>query len=445
MKLDKNYYLGKVFSGGYKIQRFIGSGAFAFVYLATDPHGRQVAVKVQYNHAEDALIRFNREIKVLKELPKNDFLVSYHGDGVTPENYPYLIMEFVDGITLKDALKAKPIWPINESCHFLLQLCDAFGGLHLLGLAHRDVKPDNIMFNREFKVKLMDFGLIKDAQGLLKLFEAEDIMSGRDFAENLDKGVIAGTPEYMAPEQFSDPSLDDETQTKTDTWTDVYSLGLIFYEMLTGKKLFPFTPDNSSPADYARSLLDYLKIRTEQNDADLIPPANIPYQLWTIIARALHAEPTLRQRTSATLAEDIRRYLVTGEGVAEQDSEKTCAIDLANFANIIGNQRIAPEPVNYPSLPFPPAVTGPPPPPTQFPSNPNIHAYGSNPNAHAYGSNPNVHAYSSNPNVHAYGSNPNVHTYYGEPQSEDNLALWIILIIILIIVIGVMLVWLFLA
>lgn len=336
MALDKNQYVGVVLPGGYRIERFVGSGAFAYVYYATAPSGQGCAVKIQYNLAQDARTRFSREVKVLREIPPNDYLVRYYDDGVTPEGYPYLIMEFVDGMTLKEALKRRRVWPVQESCDLILQLCDAFGGLHELGVVHRDVKPDNIMLTRSHQVKLMDLGLIKDAQGLFKLLESEDIMRGRDFAENLDKGVLAGTPEYMAPEQFSDPSLNDESLAKTDTWTDVYSLGLIFYEMVVGRKLFTFNPPpNASQNEFAKALLEFLTKRTEQRDEEIIPPVNVPYQLWTVIARALHADPTLRQRNAKEFADDIRRYLTSGEGVVEQDSDKTSAIDLANFVAIM--------------------------------------------------------------------------------------------------------------
>ena len=351
MALDRNFYVGTVLAGGYKIEKFVGAGAFAYVYRAVSPSGEKCAVKVQYNLVDDARTRFAREIKVLKTLPPNDYLVRYYSDGVLKEGYPYLVMEFVDGITLKEALKRDKQWPVNKCCEFMLQLCDAFDGLHQLGIAHRDVKPDNIMItNDTHQVKLMDLGLIKDSQGFLKFLESEDIMSNREFGENLDKGVLAGTPEYMAPEQFSDASVDDESKTSTDTWTDVYSLGLIFYEMLTGKKLFVFTPDNKSQQDYARSLLAYLKQRTNQNDASIIPPPDVPYQLWTVIAKSLHADTRIRQHNASELGEDIQRFMTTGEGVVESDSDKTSAIDIANFAEVM-RATAAKEPPKPPSPP----------------------------------------------------------------------------------------------
>src|SRR5690606_19544085 len=163
---------------------------------------------------------------------------------------------------LKEALKFKPVWAVQEAAQFMIQLCEAFAGLHDLGLAHRDVKPENIMLTRDWRVKLMDLGLVKDAQGLPKLFESEDILAGRD------------------------------------TTTDVYSLGIIFYEMLTGQKLFPFKPNAKNQQEYARALLSYLKTRTSQRDDDLkVAPPQIPPALWSVIARALRVDPKIRQRT----------------------------------------------------------------------------------------------------------------------------------------------------
>lgn len=422
MALDRNHYVGTVLTGGYRIERFVGSGAFAYVYYANAPNGQGCAVKIQYNLVADARIRFSREIKVLKEIPPNDYLVKYYSDGVTPEGYPYLIMEFVDGITLKEALKRRKIWPVGECCDLILQLCDAFGGLHQLGVVHRDVKPDNIMLTRSHQVKLMDLGLIKDAQGLCKLLESEDIMEGKDFADNLDKGVLAGTPEYMAPEQFSDPSLADESQAKTDTWTDVYSLGLIFYEMLVGKKLFVFNPPPNAPQnEFAKALLTFLTSRTQQRDEEIIPPPNIPFQLWTIIARALHADPTLRQHNASEFADDLRHYLTTGEGVVESDSDKTSAIDLAKFTDVLKAKEALNNGLNAPDN-----------------NNSNEQLYASN---HESMNNVPLIAANSHAGIQPVSGLPNIPGTPGyveipEEESDGNFWLWIILIILLIIVAG---------
>jgi serine/threonine protein kinase len=203
-------------------------------------------------------------------------------------------MEYIDGCTLKDALKFQPVWDVNEALKFGLQLCEALHGLHMYGLAHRDLKPENVMLTREWEVRLMDFGLVKDAQGLLKLFESEDIMSGRDFAENIDKAMLAGTPEYMAPEQFSDPMVQDEHEAKTDTWTDVYSTALILFQLMTGDKLFPFKPTAKDQKGYARELLAYIRSRTEAQDHQLRKPAAVPDRLWPVLSSALRSNPKQR-------------------------------------------------------------------------------------------------------------------------------------------------------
>ena len=327
MKPDHNYYLGRVLPGGYRIEQFIGEGAFAYVYQAINTFGEKVAVKIQYNFAQNALKRFSREIKVLKHLPPNKYCVRYIDHGTTMEELPFLVMEYVDGWNLQQTILHKPVWTADEAGRFMVQLCDAFGNLHALGLVHRDIKPDNIMFTQTWQVKLLDLGFVKDAQGLLRLFEKRDILEGREFADDLDQGILAGTPEYMAPEQFSDPSESSEIKTKTDTMTDVYSLGLIFYQLLTGMKLFPFTR-NSAQNTYAKDLYQYLNVRTHQQDNQLLHPPMISVQLWSILKRSLRFDPKLRQRDAIELGNDIKRFLETGEGIGILDEEVTSAINL---------------------------------------------------------------------------------------------------------------------
>lgn len=319
--------IGQWLPGGYRIRRLIGAGAFAWVYHATTARNESVAIKVLQSASPEARTMFVREIKILRQLPLSANCVRYIDDGVTDDGLLFLAMEYVDGCTLKDGFKFKPVWDVDEACELMLQLCDALGGLHRLGLAHRDLKPENIMLTRDWQVKLMDFGLVKDAQGLLKLFESEDILTGRDFAENIDKAMLAGTPEYMAPEQFSDPLVEDESQARTDTWTDVYSLGLIFYQLLTGRKLFPFQPSATDQSGYARALLAYIKSRTNFSDRDLVRPEEIPPALWPVIAAALRQDPKRRPHDAAALAVLIRQYVETGEsaGAFEDDSQTSIA------------------------------------------------------------------------------------------------------------------------
>ena len=441
MKPDRNYYIGRNLAPGFQVQRFIGAGAFAWVYLATGARNEEVAIKIQYNLADDARKRFTREIKVLQQLPQNDYLIRYVADGTTPEGLPYLVMEYVDGATLKESLKYKPTWPPQEAANFMIQLCDAFGGLHELGLAHRDVKPDNIMLTRDWRVKLMDLGLVKDAQGLLHLFETEDILEGRDFGENLDKGVLAGTPEYMAPEQFSDPSLEDDSKAQTDTMTDVYSLGLIFYEMIAGQKLFAFNANTKSQGDYARSLLDYLKVRTNQRDESLRPPNGVDDALWSIMMRALRADPKLRQRNAPELGADIRRYLETGQGIVIQDEEKTSAIDLNDFLALHGGlpSEPSPAPQNKPrnpkTLPLPPVGDIPAKPKPHQQVRPQQAQHPQHPQHQGRLQQPNPYGRNSGP-YSGGSSNPYMQGYGPQQGGGGNMLLWIVLVVFAVAVFG---------
>jgi|GEM_PF-2304517 len=317
-------------SDGFRTGNLIGKGMFAWVYNGITPSGDKVAIKVPHRLDRQAERRFHREIKVMRELPPNAHCVGYRGSGTASDGTPWLAMEFIDGFTLRSVtIKKKPISE-RASCALMYQLCEGFAGLHKLGLAHRDIKPDNIMItNADRQVKLMDFGLVQDSQGLLKLFEDEDIVEGQDFGDDLDEGMIAGTPEFMAPEQISDPSLDDSSRRKTDTTADVYSLGVIFYQLLTGRKPFPFDPKSKKPSGYQKEVLAYLDHRLAQEDYDLLRPAEINEELWTVIAKALSKDPKLRQGSAREMGADVEHYMTTGEGVREQDVENTVALDMA--------------------------------------------------------------------------------------------------------------------
>jgi serine/threonine protein kinase len=336
MAANPQKLIGQWVPGGYRIQRFIGAGAFAWVYYATNAQGEAAAIKVLQAPTDEARTLFQREMKVLRALPQNPYCVAYIDDGVTDDGMLFLVMEYIDGATLKDAFKFKPVWQVEEACHLTLQLCEALAGLHRLGVAHRDLKPENVMLIRDWRVKLMDFGLVKDAQGLLQLFEKEDILTGKDFAENIDRAMLAGTPEYMAPEQFSDPMVEDESQAKTDTWSDVYSLGLIFFQLVTGQKLFPFKPQGTDQKAYARSLLAYIKERTGFDDANLQRPDTIPHSLWVVLARSLKQNPKQRFHNAVEFGDAIRKYLDTGEADEFGDDEHTSMADMATLMAGLG-------------------------------------------------------------------------------------------------------------
>lgn len=208
--------------GHYRIIEQLGEGGMAIVYKAFDTHlERDVAVKVirtdQFAPAvlEKILKRFEREAKLLAKLSHPNIVgVIDYGEY---ENIPYLVMEYLPGGTLKERL-GKPI-PAGEAARILLPVARALDYAHRQGMIHRDVKPSNILITADGEPMLTDFGIAK-------------LLEGGDSQTLTGTGVGIGTPEYMAPEQW----IGEATQA-----SDQYSLGVIFYEMVTGRK--PFSAD----------------------------------------------------------------------------------------------------------------------------------------------------------------------------------------------------------
>jgi len=315
----------------YKLIRFVGAGKFAWVYeaLAIQPRGaapERVAVKLLYREDVQGTRRFQREIKVMRQLPAHPNCVAYKGHG-THDKRMWVAMDFIDGFTLAAVLRSQKAIPERAACLLMTQLCDGFEGLHRLGLTHRDITPENIMITQaDRQVKLMDFGLVLDSQGLLQLYEQVDILDGEDFKDDLDAGLIAGTPEFMAPEQILDPHEKDRARQKTDTTADVFALGTIFFQLLSGQQLFPYEK-GARGATGKQALINYLEYRVKQRDDELVCPQTVNAELWTILKKSLAREPKMRQRDATELGADIRYYLETGQGVLEDDLSATIATE----------------------------------------------------------------------------------------------------------------------
>jgi serine/threonine protein kinase len=193
----------------------LGEGGMGVVYKAVQkPLGRTVALKVLSPQlaADPAFVeRFTREAKALASL-NHPNIVAIHDFGVH-DGVPYLLMEHVDGTPLRKMLAAKKL-TAEQALDVVPQICDALQYAHARGVVHRDVKPENILIDREGRVKIADFGLAK-------LAAVEQTRITRT-------NMLMGTPHYMAPEQIENPSTVDHR-------ADIYSLGVIFYEMLTGE------------------------------------------------------------------------------------------------------------------------------------------------------------------------------------------------------------------
>jgi serine/threonine protein kinase len=348
----------------FELKRFVGAGKFAWVYEARTLAGPagfppRVAVKILYRDDAQALKRFQREIKVMRQLPQRPNNVTYLGHG-THDKQPWVAMDFVDGFTLAAVLRAQK--PISEraACLLMTQLCDGFEVLHRLGLTHRDITPENIMLTQaDRQVKLMDFGLVQDSQGLLQLYEQVDILDGADFNDDLDAGLIAGTPEFMAPEQILDPHEKDRHRQKTDTTADVFALGTIFYQLVSGTQLFPYER-GARGATGKQALINYLDYRVRLEDEDLVCPSMVGAELWSIIRKSLSRDPRHRQRDASELGADIRYYLETGQGVAEDDMSATISttMDALGLKSLVGKRDSLglSFPTPPPKTPEPPAL-----------------------------------------------------------------------------------------
>ena len=197
----------------------LGRGGMGAVYKARQPRlDRFVALKILLHRpgagAQEGAFeeRFSREARALAKLNHPDIVAVY--DYGEAGGYPFLIMEYVDGLTLRQLLRNGKL-PPEEALAIVPKICEALQYAHQQGIVHRDIKPENILLDRQGRVKIADFGIAK--------------LLGPVASENLtqDRQVI-GTPQYMAPEQIERPA-------KVDHRADIYSLGVVFYEMLTGE------------------------------------------------------------------------------------------------------------------------------------------------------------------------------------------------------------------
>ena len=266
------------FIGNCRIVEEVASGGMAVVYRAVqDPLGRTVAIKALKTSAaaeENVVTRFEREAKSLANLQHENIIHVY--DFHRERGAMFIVMEYVQGIDLYDLLEKCGRLPYDVAAIIAMQVARALDYVHYRGIVHRDIKPANIMIARTGGVKVMDFGIARDT----------------NFGDLTEAGTGIGTPAYMSPEQV----LGD----KLDARSDIFSLGVVLYQMVTGKK--PFVEDEKKSAMH--------KIRLEKHDERAQLNPEIPRELNNIIDRCLEKQPRDRWRSAQHMVMALERFLV---------------------------------------------------------------------------------------------------------------------------------------
>ena len=269
----------------YKILRLIGEGGMGTVFLAQQRNpSRLVALKmVRFNLTADQLRRFEIEAEALGRLHHPGIAQIYAAGTAETRTgpAPYLAMEYIQGMTLSPYVRSEEL-NLRQRLEIFIKICDAVHHAHQRGIIHRDLKPGNIMVDETGQPKILDFGLAKMTNS--------DVEATRQ----TDVGQIMGTLPYMSPEQvLADPL-------ELDIRTDIYSLGIILYELLAGR--LPYTTD--------KKLHDAVRTILEEEPAPL-SSVNRAYRgdIETIVSKALEKEKSRRYSSAATLGGDLSRYL----------------------------------------------------------------------------------------------------------------------------------------
>ncbi len=260
----------------YEIETRIGAGGMAEVYRGRDRVlNRTVAIKTllpQFARDVSFVDRFRREAQAAARL-NHPGIVSVYDSG-TDDDTPYIVMQFIEGRTLAEFLGSGKTMPPMQAAQIAQGIADALAAAHAQGVIHRDIKPANVMVTREGKVLVMDFGIAR-------------LISGPETAPQTS--AVMGTASYLSPEQAQGQPVDART--------DIYSLGVVLYEMLTGRP--PFTGDSPMAIAYKQ--------------VNATPPApssanpDVPAELDAVVMRALSKNPANRYQTAEEFADDLER------------------------------------------------------------------------------------------------------------------------------------------
>ena len=273
--MDMDKYIGRLLDNRYEILEVIGTGGMAVVYKARCHRlNRLVAIKIlkdDYSQDEEFRRRFHAESQAVAMLSHPNIVSVY--DVSTSDDADYIVMELIDGISLKQYMEKKGVLNWKETLHFAIQIAKALDHAHSRGIIHRDVKPHNVMVLKNGSVKVTDFGIAR-------------VMSKTN---TLTKEAL-GSVHYISPEQAKGGRVDNRS--------DIYSLGIVMYEMMTGRPPY----DGESPVAVA---IQHINGKS-QMPSTLNP--NIPGGLEQIIMRAMEQDPDKRYPTATAMLYDMDEF-----------------------------------------------------------------------------------------------------------------------------------------
>lgn len=271
-------HIASALESRYQILKELGRGGMGIVFQAQDKQlNEQVAIKIlspMVSSDADALERLKREVSAARRITHPN-IIRIH-DISEMNGLQYVSMEYFHGTTLKDYIRQNAPLSINQAQNIAAQICDGLDAAHKQGIIHRDLKAQNIIVNSLNQIKIIDFGLAHTShlQGLTAT------------------GLIMGTPEYMAPEQVAGRKVDERA--------DIYSLGIILYELFTGK--VPFSGDSAIAVGFKQMKEEAPKPRT-------MNPA-IPQSVEAVIMKALEKDPYRRYQTALEVRNELQAAIL---------------------------------------------------------------------------------------------------------------------------------------
>ncbi len=359
LRVTSEFIQGMQIRGKYEILEKIGSGGMASVYKAKHLAFNEIrAIKIvssRFIDDEVFLKRFRNEAIITRKL-QHPHAVRVDDLDTTDDGRPFIVMEYVQGRDLRDVIEKEGPLVVNRVLFLAKQIVSALGAAHALGITHRDIKPDNILLVREGdspeQVKVLDFGIAKVREG------AFDTGSGYSATKT---GVVVGTPQYLSPEQAMGKHGSD-----VDHRADIYSLGVVLYEMLTGR--LPFESD--TPVAMLIKHIQTMPVPAHE----LRPGLAIPKPISMILMKAMQKDPKDRFQNAAELMDALNapeQWAATAKVGAESAIGREDATAVLG-SDLLANIRLAPSrvPTPMPSKvhgPLPPLEPPPPPAPPPAP------------------------------------------------------------------------------